>query len=99
MGGNGFVGAVEHEPPRALRRLRAAHLSPHLLDRPGQSDPADLIIEDELDRLRHESVEPAELEAIVRDLVARAEWYGIELEVADLLDIAEEASGIGAAVS
>ena len=60
---------------------------------------AALIIEDELDRLRHESVEAAELEAIVRDLVARAEWYGIELEVADLLDIAEEASGIGAAVS
>jgi Restriction endonuclease len=55
-----------------------------------------LIIEDELDRLRHEGVDAADLEAAVHDLIARAEWYAIEFDFADLLDMVEEPSGIGA---
>ena len=54
---------------------------------------AGLIIEDELDRLRHEGGDAEDLEAAARELVVRAEWYAIEVDVADLLDAVEEPSG------
>lgn len=58
---------------------------------------ARLILEDELDRLRHEGGDAEDLEAAARELIVRAEWYAIEFDVADLLDAAEEPSGASGA--
>jgi hypothetical protein len=57
---------------------------------------ARIIIEDELDRLRHEVDDVEALDPAARELIVRAEWYEIELDVADLLDAAEQPSGLRA---
>jgi hypothetical protein len=48
------------------------------------------IIENELDRLAHETPDASELEACVHDMRARAAWYSLDFDFDPLLDLIDE---------
>jgi hypothetical protein len=58
---------------------------------------AAVIVEEESDRLRHEGGSVADRQAAAHELAVRAEWYGVELDVADLVGMDEEPSDMGSA--